>query len=212
MKTLSISVYTSIMKLMNREKIEEAFALLGERLAAESLAHIRLVVCGGASLIAGTLVQRSTRDVDVLALMDGNNQLVNPDPLPAELLRLAHEVAEELDIEQFWLNNGPSRGSGGLFQMGLPEGLLSRVTKKDYGTSLTVYLIDRVDQVCFKVYAAVDGGAGRHSRDLQNLDPTTEELVTAAKWAMTHDVSEGFRLVLKSMYEQLGYKDAAERV
>jgi hypothetical protein len=36
--------------------------------------------------------------------------------------------------------------------------------------------------------------------------------VTAAEWAMTHDVSEGFRLVLRSMYEQLGYKDAAERV
>ena len=96
--------------------------------------------------------------------------------------------------------------------MGLPEGLSSRVTKKEYGASLTVYLIDRADQVCFKVYAATDGGVGRHSRDLQNLNPTTEELVTAAEWAMTHDVSEGFRVVLKSMYEQLGYKDAAERV
>lgn len=197
---------------MNKEKIEEAFGLLGERLAETGTGPFRLVVCGGASLIASSLVQRSTKDVDVVALMDSNHKLVNPDPLPNDLLHLAHEVAEELDIEKFWLNNGPSSGSGGLFQMGLPEGLASRLTSKEYGSFLTVYLIDRMDQVCFKVYATADAGSGRHSLDLQNLEPSTEELVTAAQWAMTHDISEGFRLILKSMYKQLGYEDAAERI
>lgn len=33
-----------------------------------------------------------------------------------------------------------------------------------------------------------------------------------AEERLTHDVSEGFRSVLKSMYEQLGYRDAAGRV
>ena len=54
---------------------------------------------------------------------------------------------------------------------------------------MTVYFIGRLDQIHFKLYAAADQRDGTHLADLRALKPTDEELETAARWAMTHDVS-----------------------
>ncbi len=98
--------------------------LLGERLALRDLGPYRLVVCGGAALIAQALVARpTTRDVDVVALMDQNSAMVSPDPLPKALLQEATRVAIDLDLPEGWLNSDPSKKPGGLFQLGLPDGL-----------------------------------------------------------------------------------------
>ena len=94
-------------------------------------------------------------------------------------------------LQDNWLNNGPSRGEGGLFQLGLPGGLQERWHTRFYGSHLTVHFIDRLDQIHFKLYAAADRG-GYHVEDLLALGPTSDELVTAARWATTHDVSECF--------------------
>jgi hypothetical protein len=69
----------------------------------------------------------------------------------------------------------------------------------------------RYDQIHFKLYAAVDQGAGKHLDDLLALKPTSDELENAARWTMTHDVSEGFKQNLKSLLNYLGFKDVAER-
>ena len=50
------------------------------------------------------------------------------------------------------------------------------------------------------------------SDDSTSLDPSPDELESAARWCMTQDPSEGFRMILISMYEQLGYSDVAERL
>ncbi len=104
-----------------------------------------------------------------------------------------------------------SRGEGGLFRLGLPDGFLTRLTRRDYGPRLAVSYIGRLDQIHFKVYAAADR-AGYHVDDLRALGPTDEEMEKAARWAMTHDVSEGFRLIVKSMLRQLGYDAAAANI
>ncbi|RKZ02008.1 hypothetical protein DRQ21_09490 [Candidatus Fermentibacteria bacterium] len=44
------------------------------------------------------------------------------------------------------------------------------------------------------------------------LNPTSEEMEAAALWCMTHDPSDGFRGILISMFEELGYEDAAKRL
>lgn len=63
----------------------------------------------------------------------------------------------------------------------------------------------RFDQICFKLYAAVDQGVGsKHAADLQRLDPTPEELLTAARWSRTHDPSDGYREVLAATLDALG--------
>ncbi len=190
----------------------EAFRLLDRRLAFRLAPHFNLVVCGGAALMAARLVERTTKDVDVVALLDDAMHLVDPEPLPAVLLEEVRAVALDLKLDENWLNNGPSKGDGGLFRSGLPEGFASRLTRYDIGTHLTLYLVGRYDQIHFKLYAAVDRFGGYHAEDLRKLSPTDEELLAAARWSMTQDPSEVYRLSLQRFMEHFGYGHLAQKI
>jgi len=196
---------------LSDSEIQRALDLLSGRLARNGAAPTGIVVCGGAALIVLGLNQRTTKDVDIVALSDEARTLYAPAPLPEHLLQAAKEVALTLGLPPDWLNNGPSRDEGGLFQMGLPEGFSERLHPQSYGSHLTVYFIDRIDQIHFKLYAAVDRG-GYHISDLELLNPSDDELVRATRWAMTHDVSQGFRALLKSLLESLGHANAAQKI
>ncbi|HXV59911.1 MAG TPA: hypothetical protein VEK15_04395 [Vicinamibacteria bacterium] len=95
--------------------------------------------------------------------------------------------------------------------MGLPAGLAKRLHHQQYGAHLTVHFIDRLDQIHFKLYAAADRG-GYHIEDLRALKPTPDEIEKAARWAMSHDVSEGFLMVLRDLLRSLGYAESADRL
>lgn len=84
--------------------------------------------------------------------------------------------------------------------------------RKDYGERLSVYFIGRLDQIHFKLFAAVDSGPGRHVADLQELKPTSAEMEQASRWAVQHDPSDGFRMVLLSMLKELDFSNVAERL
>jgi hypothetical protein len=184
------------------EKADELLVALGEQLATAS-EHFDLVIIGGSALLALGLVQRATRDVDVLAL-ETNEGLIPADPLPATLAQARDRVAQDFGLPADWLNPGPTD----LLRWGLPDGFLSRVETRSYGTALTVRYAGRLDQVHFKLYAMVDQGAGRHEADLRALDPTADELLAAARWTRTHDPSEGFRQELVAVLGHLGVTDA----
>lgn len=190
--------------------LHKAFELLAIRLQENCARPIEIVVCGGSALILRGLVSRTTKDVDVVALSK-SEVLRSPDPLPEDLRRAVAEAAEDMGISENWLNNGPSCGEGGLFQMGLPVGLAGRMSNRKYGPFLTVHLVDRLDQIYFKFYAAVDRG-GYHIEDLLALEPEPEEIKAAALWAMTHDVSEGFATILKDLLGKIGYRDVADEL
>jgi hypothetical protein len=195
---------------LDRTALDLALRSLAIRLDENRAEPVEVVVCGGSALILTGKIFRTTRDVDIVALIRAG-QLASPAPLPDELLRASKEVAEDLGLDNHWLNNGPSRGEGGLFQMGLPAGLVDRLTSVTYGERLTVHFIDRLDHIHFKLYAAVDRG-GYHVEDLRALEPTPAEIEAAARWCMTHDVSDGFRMVLKRLLMELGYEDIADRL
>ena len=197
---------------ISHDNIDQALSLLAGRLDLAQTDPVRLVICGGSALIAMSLRRRTTRDMDVVALLSAAQEPISPDPLPDFLLRAADQVARDLGLFEGWLNNGPSRGEGGLFQMGLPEGFVGRLTEKKYGPRLAVFFIGRLDQIHFKLYAAADQRDGTHLNDLKALHPTAAELEAAARWAMTHDVSEGFKMVLKELLTQLGHESVAERI
>jgi hypothetical protein len=197
---------------ISHDNIDQALSLLAGRLNLAQTDPVRLVICGGSALIAMSLRRRTTRDMDVVALLSAAQEPISPDPLPDFLLRAADQVARDLGLFEGWLNNGPSRGEGGLFQMGLPEGFVGRLTEKEYGPRLAIYFIGRLDQIHFKLYAAADQRDGTHLNDLKALHPTAEELEAAARWAMTHDVSEGFKMVLKELLTQLDHESVAERI
>lgn len=199
-------------KELNNESLERAFTLLSGRLDQTGSHAVKLVICGGSALIATGLRQRTTHDADVLALMREAGELISPAPLPADLVRAAAEVARDLGLGENWLNNGPSKDDGGLFQLGLPAGLADRLTERVYGPRLTVYFIGRLDQIHFKLYAAADLEDPTHLEDLMALKPTAAELEAAAQWAMTHDVSEGFRWNLRELLKALGYEPVAKNI
>ena len=194
-------------RTLDATQLEQALHLLQDQLRLEDAAPLHLVVCGGSALIALGLVPRTTRDLDLLAL-EQEGQLVAPVPLPPTLLAAAQGVATGLGLPQDWLNNGPSSGEGGLFQIGLPEGLQERLTTRVYGPTLTVSFIGRADQIPFKLWASVDRG-GYHIDDLLKLQPTQEESRAAALWTLEKDVSEGYLMLLGRLLTELGYADVA---
>ena len=194
------------MKMFNDKKLDEAFTLLESRIRSSCGKPIEIVVCGGSALFTTKLVSRTTKDVDVVALKRDSG-LFDPDPMPANLIDAALIVARTLNLPEDWLNTG----SADLFRMGLPEGFESRLILKSFGTHLIVHFISRLDQIHFKLYASVDRG-GYHIEDLLALNPTMDEVFMAAKWSQTHDVSEGYTMILRDLLTQLGYSDAASRI
>jgi hypothetical protein len=170
------------------------------------------VVCGGTALVATGLLQRATRDVDIVALTNDQGALIDPAPLPPPLLNAAAEVAGDLGLSDDWLNNGPSSGDGGLYRLGQPQGLAERLSWRRFSDHLAVGFINRFDQIHFKLYAAVDQFGSYHATDLQALQPTDEELVEAATWSRSHDPSPGYRESLRAFLEEFGYGHLVDRV
>lgn len=198
--------------MLNKNRLNEALTLLNNRLELTDSEPVSLVVCGGSALIFIDMIDRTTKDVDVLGIMVDKNGpgqvLAAPDPLPETLKKAASQVAKDLGLEENWLNTGPKD----LLQYGLPEGCMERLREKKYGRLLTVHFVGRIDQIHFKLYASVDSGPGRHVDDLIALQPTEEEMEKSARWAMTHDPSENFRTVLKDMLRKIGYGKVAEKI
>lgn len=172
--------------MVGREGINQALSSLGA-LLQERGESIGVLVIGGGGLLLLGFIERPTADVDVVGFASPTGY-VKADGLPAFLSQAVREVGEALGLGAAWFNSGPA----GLIDFGLPAGLPNRVEVRVYG-GLEVHLPAREDLICFKLYAAVDQGErSKHFTDLQALGPTTEQLVTAARWTRTQDPSPGF--------------------
>jgi hypothetical protein len=193
-------------KIIDVSKLNEALTLLNEQLLLQGSEPVHLVVCGGSALIATGLVPRTTQDVDVVAMMEGDI-LKDPEPLPDKLINAAQATANLLKLPANWLNCGPAD----LFRMGLPEGFVERLQTKVIGDCLVIHYVSRTDQIHFKLYASVDRG-GYHVTDLRALNPTADELFMAAKWCTTQDVSEPFLYLLKEFLKAFEYENVAEKL
>jgi hypothetical protein len=193
---------------MDQSALDQAMSLLGNLMVARKRSPIHLVVCGGSALIALNLVTRTTRDVDVLATLD-DGQLHCARPLPDWLHEDANAVRTELNLPDNWLNDGPADEN--LFRLGLPSGVAGRLVQREFGPVLKVGFISRYDQIHFKLYAAADQG-GRHFTDLKKLSPTADELLAAARWTFTQDVSEGFRQAVGEVLQALGYGNLIDQL
>lgn len=153
-----------------------------------------------------------TRDVDILAFAKPENgedvEIVEAISLPQPLIECAKEVARDLGISEKWLNNQPHSEAS----FGLPKGIEKRLKRYEYGKTLIIYFIGRLDQIHFKLHAAVDQGVGRHVDDLLALKPTEGEMELAAKWVLTQDAGEQFPLILKQELRKMGYAPVADRI
>ncbi len=178
--------------------LEVALNALGQ-LLTERKDHHEVVAIGGGSLLLLGQIDRTTKDLDIVALFNAG-QLVSAHPLPSSLLQAVKEIANAFELGEEWINEGPSS----LFEAGLPSGFETRLETRYYG-GLIVHLAGRFDQICFKLYAAVDQGPrSKHFADLKSLLPTLDELLEAKKWCLTQDLSEPFREELNKLITPLG--------
>ena len=183
---------------MDSVTLEQALDILGQLLASRGL-HFEVVAIGGGSLLLLGQVMRMTKDLDLVALVE-SGQFISANPLPIDLLNAIREVGMTLELGDGWLNAGPTS----LLEMGLPPGFKARTQVRHYG-GLTVHLSGRLDQICFKLYAAVDQGPkSKHFSDLKLLQPTEAELQIAKDWCVTHDVSEGFAATINEAVASMG--------
>lgn len=171
-------------------------------LEARGLAYA-LVTIGGGSLLLKGLSIRPTRDLDVIAVGDGP-ALQKAEVVPTPLLEAARDIGIAAGMGENWLN----AGAAGLMDFGLPAGFIERCDVRRY-RCLTLLIASRFDQICFKLYAAVDQApVSKHMDDLRLLKPTADELVAAARWSFTPDPSEGYRGQLFALLRMLGVSDA----
>ena len=190
------------MTSIGRTQLETALGALGELLEARGL-HYEVVLIGGGNLILRGLVTRpTTKDLDLLGAWTADG--VKPmRPMPEPLRIAVADVARTYGLASDWVNLGPEA----LLDLGLPDGFLDRLERRDYG-GLVAWLADRIDMVCFKLYAAVDQGPrSRHLQDLRELEPDRDELLAAARWSVTHDPSPGYRSLLVDALRTLGVED-----
>src|SRR5207253_6368395 len=119
---LDMSGYSS--RMLTAAELEAALQALGELLQERGHAY-ELAIIGGGALSIGTFIQRSTKDLDIVAMIDGD-KLRSAAPLPEPLLEAIADIAGYLSLAIDWLNNGPTS----MLRFGLPYGLLSSTTQR----------------------------------------------------------------------------------
>lgn len=127
------------MSNITQESANRFLGALGEQLAARR-ERFELVVIGGSALLALGLVERTTKDVDIVALRS-DGDLDYAKPLPEGLQTACDLVARDFSLPAGWLNPGPTD----LLKLGLPDGFVDRLERRDYGAGLVVYLASRYD-------------------------------------------------------------------
>ena len=135
-----------------------------------------LIVIGGTALALLGIIQRSTRDCDVLE-----------PPVDAQLSECAQEFARQRSAKGFplagdWLNHGPAS----LVQV-LPTGWRQRVVPLFQGQALTLRTLGRSDLLATKMWALCDRGTDL--TDCIALAPTPEELRSLRPWLVEQDLN-----------------------
>jgi len=148
-----------------------AYGLLGLGLRFEG------VVIGGSALGLMGIIQRPTRDFDILV----------PE-LPPAIASAARDFAKAqrnagVDLLDDWLNNGP-------MQLGevLPVGWRQRVQRIFEGQVLVLSTLGRPDLLKSKLFALCDRGTDLP--DSIALAPTAEELAECVPWLEVQDGNE----------------------
>src|SRR6267154_3047240 len=107
---------------LNAVELETALAILGKLLQDRGFYYEVVAIGGGALLLIGLMI-RTTKDLDLVALID-EGELISAKPLPNPLVQAIEEVAITFNMRKDWVNIGPSD----LLTLGLPHGFKSRMS------------------------------------------------------------------------------------
>lgn len=86
--------------------LDNALNVLGHMLADRGLHHEVVAIGGGSLLLLGQVI-RTTKDLDLVAVVD-KGRFISATPMPHSLLEAAEEVGRALDLGSNWLNVGPA--------------------------------------------------------------------------------------------------------
>ena len=195
---------------ISSKNLDEILFALERQIQFYRGSSIGLLVCGGTALAALGLIDRTTKDVDVIAGVEETDvgmRFWKISRFPEWLDKAAKKIARDFGLPEDWLNLGPASQ----MELELPPGIEGRLVKKSYGNYLAIYFISRTDQIFFKLYAAVDRN-DYHVQDLIALHPTEKEMEEAARWILTQDVSQEFRFILKDFLKKHRYGPIADRI
>ena len=135
---------------ISRKNLDEILFALERQIQFYSGSSIGLLVCGGTALAALGLIDRTTKDVDVIAGVEETDEGMRfwkISRFPEWLDKAAKKIARDFGLPEDWLNLGPASQ----MELELPPGIEGRLVKKSYGNYLAVYFISRTDQIFFKL-------------------------------------------------------------
>ena len=139
---------------------------------AQAGAERSLTICGGGALLFLNIMERVTRDVDVIT--------PELDPL---LTQLAALLAKRHGLEENWLNNGPAA-----LARDLEPGWLTRTEPIFKGRALELRTLGRRDLIASKLFALCD----RDEHDLDDLFRMKliwSEVEDLKEWILKRDAS-----------------------
>jgi hypothetical protein len=164
-------------------------AVEGQKIAA--------VIIGGTALALMGVVNRPTRDCDVLC-----------PPIEPGIARLAASFAKARQkagdpLAEDWWNNGPAH----LISV-LPSGWQGRLVVVFDGRALLLRTLGRMDLLCTKLFALCDRGTDLG--DCRALFPTVVELDAALPWLELQDLNPEWprhvREVVADLKRRLGHE------
>ena len=130
------------------------------------------IIVGGAALALLKIINRGTRDVDLLTT-----------PIPPIIEKAARDFALLKGLSETWLNNAPST-----LARDLPKNWENRTQLAFTGKVMTLWTLDRQDLIISKLYAACDRQVNDVA-DLLAIKPTDPELDNACHWVSTLDAN-----------------------
>jgi hypothetical protein len=186
----------------SQKEIVNALRALGEIMLSQG-EPTAVVAVGGTALILQNIVERTTRDIDIIAigrhLGEGEpTEIESPDPFPEALVLAILKVARDFGLPDDWLNST----IGLQWKTGLPPGFTKRIHWQKFD-ALWFGVADRYDLIFLKLYAAADseGPSSVHFQDLLALRPTEIELKEAAEWVRSQDTSPQFAEILEQVLD-----------
>jgi hypothetical protein len=190
---------------IEKKTIDKIFRTLNEHLKVHKGNHYSIVVCGCTALIAKGLINRKTKDVDVLGevlIINGKIIIKKILQFPSWFIKAVYTVSMDLNMPDNWFNAGPTMQ----VDFGLPKGIESRLEKISYGDLLDIYYISRIDQIFFKLnHSICVGGSGYQVDDLFNLNPTQQEIFAACIWVLDQYKSENIKQSLLNFLKKSGF-------
>jgi len=178
-------IILSSMKTLGRKLLQPILSSVDLKLRGRN-EHRDLIVCGGGALLILDIIDRQTRDIDVIA--------PELDPI---LNEIAIEVGKEFGLESGWLNNGPASLS-----RDLEVGWRDRVQLIFEGSHLKIHSLSNRDLLASKLFAYCDRDEDDLS-DILKMSPSVAEVESLKSWVLERDGSQYWPARVEKCFKKL---------